>query len=143
MQQSYHEVGTLVDALAVESGYTELDKVGTEVCSAFQSSPKVDKIFLEPHTDTHSLPTLFFSLSDDDPWVYYTENDKVVAKLSLPARLNVIVTTEIHSGLKAFNPYDVVHFPRTWKTDFFSVSSIKHLRVVCTWIGVIPSGLIS
>jgi hypothetical protein len=112
MQQSYHEVGTLVDALAVESGYTELDKVGTEVCSAsvFQSSPNVDKNFLDPHTDTHSLPTLFFSLSDDDPWVYYTENDKVVAKLSLPARLNVIVTTEIHSGLKAFNPYGVVHF---------------------------------
>ena len=58
-QQSYHEVGTLVDALAVESGYTELDKVGTDVCTAsvFQSDRDVDKNFLEPHTDTHSLST--------------------------------------------------------------------------------------
>ena len=114
MQQSYHEVGTLVDALAIESGYTKVDKVGTDVCSAsiFQSSPDIDKNFLDPHTDTHSLPTLFFSLSDGESWVHYTKNDEVVAKLSVPAGLNVIVTSEIHSGLKAFNPNGVVHFFR-------------------------------
>ena len=80
---------------------------------SFQSDPDADKNFLESHTDTHSLLTLFFSISDGESWVYYTEKGVVVAKLSLPAGLNVIVTTEIHSGLKAFNPNGVKHFSQS------------------------------
>lgn len=113
VQKSYSEVGTKLDCN---------DKTGTAVWSAsvFQGagtqSNKKQKLFLKAHTDTHSLPTLFLSISEGESWVYYKtkgKNGKVVAKLRIPAGLSVVVTTEIHSGLIAFNPEGLVHWSDT------------------------------
>ena len=74
------------------------------------------------HTQTHTppLPTLFhalfFSISKGDSWVYYKAkgtNGKVVAKLRIPAGFSVVATTEIHSGLVAFNPEGLEHWSET------------------------------
>ena len=40
-------------------------------------------------------------------------NGKVVAKLRIPAGFSVVVSTEIHSGLIAFNPKRLEHWSET------------------------------
>ena len=115
MQKTYSEVGTKLDCN---------DKTGTEVwsSSAFQGAGteskryKKQKLFLKAHTDTHSLSTLFLSILEGESWVYYKtkgENGKVVAKLRIPAGFSVIVTSEIHSELIAFNPEGLEHWSET------------------------------
>ena len=122
MQTICKEVGTKLDALADQKGFTNM--VGTEVCSASifgGAKPKVDnssaeaemKPFLKKHMDTHQLPVLFGSISKGASSVNYTKEDKVVAKLIVPAGLSIIVTTEIHSGLKDFNTEGLMHFSET------------------------------
>ena len=92
--------------------------VGTEVCSASifggakskvdNSSAVTSKPFLKKHMDTHQLPVLFGSISKGASSVNYTKKDNVV-----PAGLSIIVTTEIHSGLKDFNTEGLMHFSET------------------------------
>jgi hypothetical protein len=65
--------------------------------------------FLGDHWDTHALPTTFFSFSANDSYVYYKLQNKIVAKLLIPAGFSIVVTTEIHSGLKTLNPYKLKH----------------------------------
>ena len=100
MQKSYSEVGKKLDCN---------DKIGTEVWSASifkgagtqSKSNKKQKLFLKAHTDTHSLPTLFLSISEGVSWVYYKTkgtDGKVVAKLRIPAGFSVVVTSEIILG---------------------------------------------
>ena len=68
-------------------------------------------------THRHTLtPTLFLSISEGDSWVYYKTkgtDGKVVAKLRIPAGFSVVVTSEIHSGLIAFNPEGLEHWFET------------------------------
>ena len=73
------------------------------------------KPFLKKHMDTHQLPVLFGSISKGASSVNYTKEGKVVAKLIVPAGLSIIVATEIHSGLKDFNPEGLMHFSETEK----------------------------
>jgi hypothetical protein len=53
--------------------------------------------------------TTFFSFSAKVSYVYYMINNKVVAKLRIPAGFSIVVTTEIHSGLKTLNPHKLKH----------------------------------
>jgi hypothetical protein len=66
--------------------------------------------FLGDHWDTHALPTTFFSLSSQDSFVYYKKDKEVVAQLLIPAGFSIVVTTEIHSGLKTLNPHKLKHY---------------------------------
>lgn len=114
------------DAVAVDV-YAQNDsnnQVGTEVCSAFifqGFATDINFLGKPPFTSNSiRIPALFLSISKGDSWIYYKENSeenskdgKVVAKLRIPAGLSVIVTTEIHSGLVAFNPQGLVHFSQS------------------------------
>jgi hypothetical protein len=66
--------------------------------------------FLKEHWETHALPTTFFSLSSQDSFVYYKKDNEVVAQLLIPAGFSIVVTTEIHSGLKSLNPHKLKHY---------------------------------
>jgi hypothetical protein len=48
--------------------------------------------FLGDHWDTHALPTTFFSYSANDSYVYYKLQNKIVAKLLIPAGFSIVVT---------------------------------------------------
>jgi hypothetical protein len=63
--------------------------------------------FLGDHWDTHALSITFFSFSSTNSFVYYKLQNKIVAKLRIPAEFLIVVTTEIHSGLLSLNPYRV------------------------------------
>jgi hypothetical protein len=44
-----------------------------------------------------------------DSFVCYKLQNKIVAKLHIPAGFSIVVTTEMHSGLLSLNPYKVNH----------------------------------
>ena len=59
------------------------------------------------------LSALSASLSSEESQVLcYMIDGVVVAKLTVPAGLSVIYTTEIHSGSKTLNPFGLKHFSR-------------------------------
>jgi len=81
---------------------------GTTVVTTWTSEALMS--FLGDHWDTHALPTTFFSLSSQDSFVYYKKDKEVVAQLLIPAGFSIVVTTEIHSGLKTLNPHKLKHY---------------------------------
>jgi hypothetical protein len=82
--------------------------------------------FLGDHWDTHALSTTFFSFSSTDSFVYYKLQNKIVAKLRIPAGFSIVVTTKIHSGLLSLNPYRVKHCSESAEDDNRLLFRIVH-----------------
>jgi hypothetical protein len=73
-------------------------------------------VFLSQHMDSHALPTVFLSWSEEDSYVHYSgrmDGDAGkyvdVGRLCIPRGLSLIYTTEIHTGSKNLNPYKLMH----------------------------------
>ena len=96
--------------------------------------------FLGDHWDTHALPTTFFSLSSQDSFVYYKKDKEVVAQLLIPARFSIVVTTEIHSGLKSLNPHKLKHCSES-SDDRLLFRIVHELPRESTWIEPVKTGL--
>ena len=72
-------------------------------------------VFLGEHMESHRLPTYFVSLSTEDSFVYYTKDGTELSYLRIPADLSVVYTTEINTGCKVLNEFELKHFSSSHK----------------------------
>ena len=72
-------------------------------------------VFLGEHMDAHCMPTYFASLSTEDSFVYYTKDGTEISYLRIPAGLSVVYTTEINTGCKVLNEFELKHFSSSHK----------------------------
>jgi len=112
LPKSYAPVGKSLGMNVISSSVFSCDKSKAKKKTNKKIAKIVKIIFLCNHQDSNCLPVVFISYSAKPSYVYYTYgmSGPVIGRLPIPAGLSAIYTTEINSGSKLLNEYNLFHF---------------------------------